>query len=837
MFETLRQDIRYAIRSLARRPVITGVAVLSLALGIGVNTAIFSAFDQFLLRRLPAPAPEELVLITSPGPRPGGSSTNNSGAQAHVFSYPLFRDLEGLENTGLSRIAAHRDFAANLSYGGQNERTQGLLVSGGFFSTLGLQPALGRLLTPDDDRTLGGHPVVVLAYSFWERRFGADPRVIDDTLTVNGEPMTIVGVTPPSFAGPTLMEAEQVYVPLTMAERMRARNDMQRRNDHWLYLIGRLSPGVRRDQAEARTNLPFTALIRDVEYPAQRSGLGSDQARQQFLARQVVLEDGSHQRYRDRDEMRLVMVLLLSVTGLVLLIACANLANLMLARAADRAVEIGVRLSIGASAGRIIRLFTTEAALLGFLGAIVGVIVGRVVFNAILSLLPPDDAAAMTFVFNRSMLLFTLALGFGTTLVFGLVPALHMLRTTGIAGMQAGAGRTSHVRSTARFRTSLAIAQIALATALLAEAGLFIISLTNIASLELGIRREGLITFRVSPYLNGYTPERTQGFVDRVEEQLRGVSGVVGVTTSSQPVLAGSNSGRNVTVEGFTAGPDDDTGTSFAAIGADYFRTVGIPLLAGREFSRADAAPTARPVAVVNEAFARKFRLTEPLGRRLAIGAGDNRPLDIEIVGLVRDAKYSDAKTPPPPQLFVPLRPAGTVVFYVRGSGDARQLLAVVPGLVRGTDPNLPVERLLTMDDQIWDNVTLDRVLATLSTWFAGLATLLAAIGLYALLAYTVTQRFREIGIRMALGAKPGDVGRLVLGHVGRIAAIGGVIGLVAALGLGRLGRTLLFGVEGSDPAVIVGAIVGMAFVAFAAAAFPTRRATKVDPVIALRAE
>jgi predicted permease len=833
MFETLRQDIRYAIRSLARRPVITSVAVLSLAFGIGVNTAIFSVFERFLLRRLPVQSPGDLVLVTSPGPRPGGSSSNNSGGQSHVFSYPLFRDLERLEGTGL-RLAAHRNFGGNLAHGGQSEQVDGLLVSGGYFSTLGLQPVLGRLFTPDDDRTSGGHPLVVLTHRYWTLSFGADPDVIGSTVTLNGEPMTVLGVGPPGFDGTTLMSAVQIFVPLTQTLRMRA--GTEERNSHTIYVFGRLAPGFTAERAQAAINVPFTALIKEVEFPVHRSNLAG-RAVEGFLSRQIVLEDGSRERHSGRDEIRVVMVLLLSVTGLVLLIACANLANLMLARAADRAEEIGVRLSLGASTRRIVRLFTTEAAVIGLLGVGVGLIVGRVAFDAMMSMVPPDDATGIVFELNRSMLLFTLGLGLGTTLIFGLFPAVHMLRSTGATRVRA-AGRASDTRSTTRFRTALATAQIALATALLAVAGLFITSLTNVAGTDLGIRREGLVTFRVSPFLNGYTPDQTLGLVDRVNEELRGVAGVTGVTASSVPILSGSNTQRGVKVEGFAAGPDDDVITSYAATAADYVRTVGMQLLAGREFTRADAETDAPKVAIVNEAFARKFGLgSQVLGKRLAVGVGESLPLDIEIVGLVRDAKYSEVRDPAPPQLFVPLRPAGPVVFYARTSSDARQLLALIPGIVRRIDSNLPVERLFTMDDQLWDNMTLDRILATLSTWFAGLATVLAGIGLYALLAYTVSQRLREIGIRVALGARPGDVGRLVLGHVGRIAAIGGVIGLLAALGLGRLGRTLLFGVEGSDPVVILAAVVGMVSVAFAAAAYPTRRATQVDPVIALRAE
>jgi predicted permease len=348
-----------------------------------------------------------------------------------------------------------------------------------------------------------------------------------------------------------------------------------------------------------------------------------------------------------------------------------------------------------------------------------------------------------------------------------------------------------------------------------------------------------LIGFRLSPYLNGYTPARAMALFDRVEDELRDLPGVMSVTASTVPLLADNRQGQNVTVEGFEAGSDADTRVSFARTGADYFRTLGIPMLAGREFSRADAADAAK-VAIVNEAFARKFGLgARAVGTRLAIGAGDRKVPDIEIVGLVRDAKYSEVREQAPPQLFLPYRQGavGPLTFYARSSGDAEPLRSVIPALVARADPSLPVERLRTMDEQIWDNVTRDRVLATLSSWFATLATLLAGIGLYAVLAFVVAQRLREIGIRMALGARPSDVRRLVLAYVGRIAAVGGAIGLATAFGLGRLAQALLFGVDAGNPALIAGAGIAVSLVVLAAAAIPARRASRVNPVLALRAE
>ena len=835
MFDVLWLDVRLAVRSLLKRPLVSAVAVLSLALGIGVNTAIFSVFERLLLRPLPVPAPDEIVHVTSPGPRPGFNSSGDGGGQTHIFSLPLFRDVERLDNTGFAAIAAHRDFAANLAWGGMTARADGLLVSGSYFPMLGLTPAVGRLFTPDDDRVPAAHPLAVLSHAYWTTRFGGDPGAIGTLLVVNNEPMTIVGVAPAEFHGTVTTDLPQVFVPLAMAERVTShRNE---RNDHWLYVTARLAPGVTLETAAAHINVPFTSIIRDVEYPAQRRGMG-DRARAEFLERRVVLEGGTRGRASNRDETRTVLALLLSVTGLVLLIACANLANLMLARAADRAGEIALRVGLGAGGRRIVRLIMTEALLVGVLGGAVALGVARAALGALLTTMPADDAARLPFELNSTVLLFTVALSIATSLFFGFVPAVHTLRRLdGRSGSMPT--RLADTRTTSRVRTSLATVQIALATALLAQAGLFISSLVNVARVDLGVERDGIISFRVQPSLNGYTPERSRALFARVEEGLRGLPGVVSVSASSIAILSDNSSTNNVTVEGFTPGPDADTNANVARIGTDYFRTLGVAVLAGREFTPLDAGDTPR-VAIVNESFARKFALgANAVGRRMTTGAGDDKPLDIEIVGLVRDARYSSVKEPPPPQFYLPYRQSdlGQLTFYARSAGDAGQLRLAVQALVATVDPNLPIERLRTMDEQIWDNVTTDRVLATLSSWFAGLATLLAAIGLYAVLAYNVGRRVREFAVRIALGAQTRDVWRLVLAQVARIVVVGGMIGVAAAVALGRLGETLLFGVEGTNTGIVAAAATVVAVVALGAAAVPARRASAVAPAAALRME
>jgi len=464
-------------------------------------------------------------------------------------------------------------------------------VSGHYFPALQLRPALGRLLAPADDRVPGAHPVVVLSHSYWSTRFGAEPSVIDDTLIVNGEPMTIVGVAPEGFSGNTTLDRPQVFVPLAMAERAFRDpnwNGMTARNNHWLYLFARLQSGRSREQAEAVINVPFAALIKEVEYPALRSGMG-DRDREQFQRRRIILQDGSRGRDANRGETRVILFLMLTITGFVLAIACANVANLLLARVADRSTEMAVRLSLGASSSRLLRLLLVESLALGILGAVGALTVARMTLSGLAATMPAEDTTLLAFEIGWTVLMYALLLGIGTSVVFGLFPAVHGVRAAAGAGLQASSARTAGSRAANRFRTSLATSQVALATALLATAGLFVVSLVNLARTELGIQRDGLVTFRLSPYLNGYTRERARVLFDRIEEELAGLPGVIAVSSSTVPLLANSNWNNNVTVEGFEAGPDANTAVSVARVGLNYFGTMGIPILAGREFTSADS--------------------------------------------------------------------------------------------------------------------------------------------------------------------------------------------------------------------------------------------------------
>ena len=831
--------VRLAFRTLFRTPFLTTVAVLSLALGIGANAAIFSLFDQFLLRSIPVQEPDRLVNLGAPGPKPGSQSCGSAGDCDEVFSYAMFRDLEAGE-TGLSGVAGHRDFGANLSLDGNTVNGSGLLVSGSYFPVLGLQPALGRLLGPEDDQNVGEHFVVVLSHEYWQNDLGGDPGVLNRTMVVNGQPLTVVGVAPAGFKGTTLGSEPDIFVPLSMRQVMQPLFDgFENRRVYWVYVLGRLAPGVSLEQADATLNTLYSGIVNDVEAPLQ-DGM-SAATMERFRSKRATLEPGNRGQSSMQGEADTPLTLLLSITGLVLLIACANVANLLMARGVRRGPEMAIRGSLGARRGQLLRQLLTEALLLAFLGGAASLLVAYWTLKAMGAMMPPEAAGMLQLALEPRIFLFTALVALGTGILFGLYPALHATRTDLAAIVKSDNGQTGGSRKAVRFRGILVTGQIALSMTLLVVAGLFLKSLVNVSRVELGIEEEGLLTFAVSPALNGYEPVRSAELFRRVSEELAAVPGVTGVSSSLVPILSGNSWGTDVRVEGWETGPDIDSNSRFNAVGSGYFSTLGMPLLAGREFTETDAPGTPR-VAVVNEAFTRKFNLdgARAVGRWMDSEGGEGDALGIQIVGVVQDAKYNDVKSEVPPLFFVPAQQdttLGGLNFYVRTAGDPSPVLSAIPEVVRSLDPNLPVEGLQRLETQIKENVFVDRLITTFASAFAMLATLLAAVGLYGVLAYTVAQRTREIGLRMALGAGGRTVRRMVLGQVTRMAVIGGVVGGVAALFLGRTAGSLLYGIEGHDPYVVILAALVLAGVAMGAGYIPARRAAKVHPMEALRYE
>lgn len=830
--------LKYAFRTLAKTPFVTTIAIFSLALGIGANTAIYSLFDQMLLRSLPVPEADRLVNVAAPGPNPGSQSCNQSGSCQDLWSYPMFRDLER-EQSSFTGLAAHRIFGANLSVANQTSSSEGTLVSGSYFPTLEVQPFLGRLFGPADDERPGEHPIVVLGYDYWENDLGGDRSILNQSIVVNGYPMTVIGVAARGFNGTTLGSKPDVYLPLTMRATVEPYWEAwDNRRNYWIYAFARLRDDVTVERATESINAVYSPIIQEVEVPLQQQM--TEQRMEQFRTKEVVLRPGFQGQSSIHDEARTPLNLLLGITAVVLLIACANIANLLLARGANRAQEMAIRGSLGATRKQMLTQLLLESVLLATLGGLASLVVARWTLQAIGRSLPPEALSSIQLTLSPGMIAFAGGLSIGTGILFGMYPAIHSTRPDISTMLKVTLGQPASARAAQRFRSMLVTAQIALSMALLVSAGLFIKSLSNVSRVDLGLNPENVVLFRVSPQLNGYESDRSAEFFVRLTEELEAVPGVTAVSSDVVGILGGSSWGNDVSVEGFDWEPGIDNNSRYNAVGPGYFSTLGMPLIAGREFGPGDVDGAAE-VAIVNEAFARKFNLNgaQAVGKYMSNDGGGTE-VDIQIVGVVQDAKYNDVKGDIPPIFFLPARQnreIGSMVFYVRTGLEPEQILGQIQPLVARIDSNLPVSSIRTMEEQINENVFLDRFISTMSAAFALLATLLAAIGLYGVLAYTVAQRTREIGLRMALGAGRDTVRGMVLKQVGRMVVIGGVIGTVAAFGLGRAAQSLLFGMEGFDGTVVGMVVVILALVGFGAGYIPAARASRVDPMNALRYE
>jgi predicted permease len=666
----VRRDLYLSLRTLRRAPGFALTAVACIALGVGANAAAFSLFDELLLRPLPVHEPARLVNLGAPGPKPGNDQCNQAGSCEEVFSYPMFRDLERSDRARsvFTGVAAHRLFLANVAHGGQASDVEGVFVSGSYFPVLGIRAALGRLLGPADDRTVGAHPVAVLSHAYWRTHLGADPGVVGRRILVNDRALTVVGVAPPGFEGTTLGMRPRVFVPISMVADVDPffgpRTELDDRRRYWTYLFARLRPGVSAERARAVTGSAYRAILADVEAPLQEGMSAPTMAR--FKAKPLLVADGRHGQSALRGTTRAPLMFLFGITGLVVLIACANIANLLLVRGAARATEIAVRMSLGAGRRQLVAQLLTESCVLAVLGGLASIVVAHGTLALIGSFIPRAAlgfGAALSLEIRPSVLAFTAVVSVGTGLLFGLFPAWHATRPDLIASIRSGAGQIAGgSRAAARFRTSLVTAQIALSMALLASAGLFVKSLRNVGQVELGVDVERIVTFGLLPELSGYDVARAHVLFDRVESELATLPGVTGVSGSAVPLLTGSSWGANVRAEGFARGPDTDANTRVNKVGPAYFRTLGIPLLGGREFTAADRLGAPK-VAIVSEAFARKFGLgRHPVGRRMALdGESPGERLDIEIVGVARDAAYSDVKGEMPPLVYTPYRQDSTV--------------------------------------------------------------------------------------------------------------------------------------------------------------------------------
>jgi predicted permease len=831
---TVLQDLRFALRSLRKAPLFTAVAVLSLALGIGANTAIFTLINQLLLELLPVKNPQELVLLTSRGTHYGSNTGMNS------LSYPMYQDIRD-RNEVFSGMFCRYRMTVSLTTGGSTELAAGELVSGNYFPVLGVGAALGRVFSAQDDLMQGGHPLAVLSYGFWKTRFGGDPGVIGRGILVNGYPLTIVGVSQAGFDGVEPGFSPQIRIPITMMGAVVPDSwyGLNKRRGRFAQVFGRLKPGIPLERAKAGLQPLFHQIlemeVRDAEFAKT-----SEYTRQQFLKMWMDALPAAKGRSFLRMRFEKPLLALMAIVALVLLIACSNVANLLIARATARQKEIAVRLALGASRARVVAQLVQESVLLSAIGGAAGLGLAVWLDKTLLRLLPADTLPlTLSATPDWRVLGFTLGVAAITGLAFGLAPALQATRPNIGATLKDQAGAVLG-GSAAGLRKGLVVAQVTLSLLLLVAAGLFLQSLRNLRGLDPGFETAGLATFAVDPTLNAYKPQRSLEFYRQMTERLKAMPGVRSAALARMPLLSGDEWDSTISVEGYSTKQGEWVDPHMQFVSPGFFETLGIPVVLGRDFNQRDDkdAPKA---GIVNEKFVKRyFGGRNPIGRHVGMGGNPGTKLDIEIVGVVKDTKYESMRQEIPYQLY---RPYCQVEFvqemnaYVRSRGDAANLFPSLRRMLRELDPNVPMHGMRTVDEQADLSLVTERMLASLSVVFGCLATLLAAIGLYGVMAYMVTRRTREIGIRVALGASGGSVVWLVMREVLLLAAAGVAIGSAAAAALTRLVKAQLFGIAPLDPATMVLAAIGIAGVAIAAGYLPARRAAGIDPMRALRWE
>ena len=832
--QRFRQDVRFAWRSLSKSPVFTLVALLSIAFGIGANTAIFTLLDQVILRSLPVKDPGKLVLLY----RVGSGYGNNRGDKA--LSYPMYEDFRD-QNTVFDGVMCRYQGPLSFSANGATERIAGELVSGTYFQVLGVDAALGRLLTPDDNRRPGEHPVAVLSYKFWQNRFASDPNVIGKQIKLNDYPITIVGVSAKGFDGTDPSFSPDVRVPMMMKKIMTPGwDDLKNRRSTWANVFARLKPGVTLEAAQAQMNTTFHRILQ-MEVTEKDFANTTPYVRQQFLKADLKLQAAANGKSGLRDRFSKPLWILMAVVGFVLLIACANVANLMIARASSRQKEIAVRLAMGARRAHIVQQLLIESLLLALAGAVAGTVLALVTVRILLSFLPSEGKEiTLSAAPDLRVFLFTLGIAVFSAVLFGLIPALQATRSDLSVTLKNEANNLSGTGSQVSFRKMLVVAQVSLSLLLLIGAGLFIKSLRNLKQVNPGFRSSNLVAFDTDPMLNNYPPERTHQMYRDLLEKLRATPGVESAGAASVRILEDNEWDSTISVEGYTAKPGEDMQAFVNRLEPGYFGTLGIPLLEGRDFSLRDTGKE-DTVAIVNRSFVEHyFGNQSAVGKHIGFGGNPGTKLKMEIIGVIADAKYTALRDKVQRQMFVPEEQAKggiALTTFVRTTLPSEQMFNAIRSEMRRIDPNVPLYNMKTIDSQLDENLLQERLVAGLSSVFGIVATLLAVIGLYGVMAYTVVRRTREIGIRMAIGAVRGNVVWLVMKEVLVVIASGIALGAPVAMLLTRFVRSQLYGLEPTDIETLLIAVATLFIVGCVAGYLPAMKASRIDPMRALRYE
>jgi len=814
------QDLRYSVRMLLKNPGFTAVVVLTLALGIGANTAIFSLMDAVMLKMLPVREPERLVLLANIDARESNES----------FTYPTYEKLRDRNDVFAGMFAFDRQARWSVSAREYAELAVGQLVSGSYHSVLGVNALAGRTLSAEDDRTPGAHPVAVISYGYWQRRFGLRPSIVGQRIRINGAPFTVVGVTPPEFFGVSVGSAPDITVPLAMEEAIHGgRSRLKETGFWWTQIMARLKPGVTEQQALAATSVVFRQILDEMA-----ANISDQKKIRELGEKKIELRSGSKGIEILRRRFSKPLLVLTIMVGLVLLIACANIANLLLARAAARRREIAVRLALGAGRARLIRQLLTESLMLATVGGVLGVLFAQWGSKVLLRLASPGpDPIPIHLQPDLRILGFTAAVSLLTGILFGLAPAFRATRVNPNPSLAEGV--VSGIRG-ARLSKSLVAAQVGLSMLLLVGAGLFVRTLQSLKSLDVGFDRYNLVVFSTNPVLVGYSRERAARLYRELLNRLETIPGVRSASLAVFGPLEAGGWNTRATVPGFVPHSDQDTEVEMNLVGPRFFETVGMPILAGRGFDTRDQQSPAKGV-LINDVMARHYFGSEnPVGRTITVNEVQN-----EVVGIVSDVKSRSVRDPLTRKAYVPFPTsgefAGQISFAVRASGDVSSLIAHIRQEVRGLDPNVPLYNLKTMVEHIDQSLSQERLIATLASFFGLLGLLLVCVGLYGVMSYVVVRRTKEIGIRMALGARRARVVWMVFCESLILTLLGICCGLVTALASTRLLSSLLFGVTPTDALTIVTVIGLMVAVTALAGFLPAKRASKVDPIVALRYE